>query len=96
VTEDPTWTTEFYEDDAGRRPVETWMASLTDAEFMALRAGIVRFLKFMASDWRRRPGSRRWETACMSSACGMTLPPSKDSPDTSRAGAVEGSRDEAF
>ncbi|HET7388907.1 MAG TPA: hypothetical protein VFJ19_19835 [Nocardioidaceae bacterium] len=45
MTEDRTWTTEFYEDNAGRRPVETWMASLTDAEFMALRAGIVRFLE---------------------------------------------------
>ena len=40
-----TWTTEFYEDDAGRRPVELWMDSLTVAEFAALRAAIVRVLE---------------------------------------------------
>lgn len=45
MSERTTWTTEFYEDDAGRRPVEMWMGSLTDAEFMALRAGIIRFLE---------------------------------------------------
>jgi hypothetical protein len=45
VSEDTRWTTEFYEDDAGRRPVEMWMGSLAEAEFMALRAGIVRFLE---------------------------------------------------
>lgn len=45
MTDEPKWRTEFYEDDAGRRPVEMWMGSLTDAEFMALRAGIVRFLE---------------------------------------------------
>ncbi|MFT4011705.1 MAG: hypothetical protein QM655_16865 [Nocardioidaceae bacterium] len=45
MTATPKWTTEFYEDDAGRRPVEAWMGSLTDAEFMALRAGILRFLE---------------------------------------------------
>lgn len=38
------WTTEFYEDDAGRRPVELWMESLTVAEFAALRAAILRVL----------------------------------------------------
>lgn len=45
MSEGKTWITEFYEDDAGRRPVEMWMGSLTDAEFMALRAGIIRFLE---------------------------------------------------
>ena len=45
MSEDTRWTTEFYEDDTGRRPVEIWMGSLTDAEFVALRAGIVRFLE---------------------------------------------------
>jgi hypothetical protein len=44
VSEGTTWTTEFYEDDAGRRPVELWMDSLTVAEFAALRAAIVRVL----------------------------------------------------
>ena len=39
------WTTEFYEDDAGRRPVELWMDSLTVAEFAALRAAILRVLE---------------------------------------------------
>jgi len=39
------WTSEFYEDDAGRRPVELWMDSLTVAEFAALRAGIGRVLE---------------------------------------------------
>ncbi len=39
------WTTEFYEDDAGRRPVELWMDSLTIAEFAALRAAILRVLE---------------------------------------------------
>ena len=39
------WTAEFYEDDAGRRPVELWMDSLTIAEFAALRAAIVRVLE---------------------------------------------------
>ena len=45
MTEGTTWTTEFYEDDAGRRPVELWMDSLTVAEFAALRAAIVRVLE---------------------------------------------------
>ena len=45
MSEGKTWITEFYEDDAGRRPVEIWMGSLTDAEFMALRAGIIRVLE---------------------------------------------------
>lgn len=36
------WTSVFYEDDAGRRPVELWMDSLTIAEFAALRAAILR------------------------------------------------------
>lgn len=39
------WITEFYEDDAGRRPVELWMDSLTVAEFAALRAAILRVLE---------------------------------------------------
>lgn len=39
------WTTEFYEDNAGRRPVELWMDSLTVAEFAALRAAILRVLE---------------------------------------------------
>lgn len=39
------WTTEFFEDDAGRRPVELWMDSLTIAEFAAVRAAIVRVLE---------------------------------------------------
>ncbi|MDQ6527154.1 hypothetical protein RB608_26305 [Nocardioides sp. LHD-245] len=39
------WTTEFFEDDAGRRPVELWMDSLTVAEFAALRAAIIRVLE---------------------------------------------------
>lgn len=39
------WTTEFYEDEAGRRPVEIWMGSLTVAEFAALRAAILRVLE---------------------------------------------------
>lgn len=45
MSEGTTWTTEFYEDDAGRRPVELWMDSLTVAEFAALRAAIVRVLE---------------------------------------------------
>lgn len=45
MSETSTWTTEFYEDDAGRRPVELWMNSLTVAEFAALRAAIVRVLE---------------------------------------------------
>lgn len=45
MTEAPKWTTEFYEDVTGRRPVELWMDSLTVAEFAALRSGIVRFLE---------------------------------------------------
>jgi hypothetical protein len=45
VSEGTTWTAEFYEDDAGRRPVELWMDSLTVAEFAALRAAIVRVLE---------------------------------------------------
>jgi hypothetical protein len=45
VTEGTKWTTEFYEDDAVRRPVELWMDSLTLAEFAALRAAIVRVLE---------------------------------------------------
>lgn len=45
MSEGKTWTTEFYADDAGRRPVELWMDSLTVAEFAALRAGIVRVLE---------------------------------------------------
>lgn len=45
MSESTTWTTELYEDDAGRRPVELWMDSLTLAEFAALRAAIVRILE---------------------------------------------------
>jgi hypothetical protein len=45
VTDETTWGTEFYEDDAGRRPVELWMGSLTLAEYAALRAAIVRVLE---------------------------------------------------
>lgn len=45
MSEGTTWTTEFYEDDAGRRPVELWMDSLTVAEFAALRAAILRVLE---------------------------------------------------
>lgn len=40
-----TWTAEFYEDSNGKRPVETWMQGLSDAEFAALRAAIVRVLE---------------------------------------------------
>jgi len=59
VTEARKWTTEFYQDDAGRRPVELWMSSLTVAEFAALRAGIVRFLEVQGIDL----GSTPWLTA---------------------------------
>lgn len=45
MTETSAWTTEFYEDAAGRRPVELWMDSLTVAEFAALRAAIIRVLE---------------------------------------------------
>lgn len=45
MSEATSWTTEFYEDDVGRRPVEFWMDSLTLAEFAALRAAIVRVLE---------------------------------------------------
>jgi hypothetical protein len=55
VSEAKKWTTEFYEDDAGRRPVELWMSSLTLAEFSALRAGIVRFLEVHGIDLGSTP-----------------------------------------
>ncbi|MFT4166174.1 MAG: hypothetical protein QM650_13125 [Microlunatus sp.] len=45
MTDKPAWTAEFYEDDAGRRPVELWMNSLTVAEYAALRAAIIRVLQ---------------------------------------------------
>ncbi len=49
------WTTEFYEDDAGRRPVELWMDSLTIAQFAALRAAIVRVLEVQGIDLGSTP-----------------------------------------
>lgn len=39
------WTTEFYEDDAGRRPVEAWMGDLGDVEFEALATAIEEILE---------------------------------------------------
>jgi len=36
VTDQTAWSAEFYEDDAGRRPVEFWMDSLTLAEYAAI------------------------------------------------------------
>jgi hypothetical protein len=50
------WTTEFYQDDAGRRPVELWMSSTTLAEFAALRAATAKCWRFEASSWGRRRG----------------------------------------
>jgi putative component of toxin-antitoxin plasmid stabilization module len=55
VSDAKKWTTEFYEDDAGRRPVELRMSSLTLAEFAALRAGIVRFLSVHGIDLGSTP-----------------------------------------
>lgn len=55
MTDEPKWSTEFYEDDVGRRPVELWMTSLTLAEFAALRAGIVRFLEIHGIDLGSTP-----------------------------------------
>ncbi|MGL5810136.1 MAG: hypothetical protein ACRCYQ_09340 [Nocardioides sp.] len=49
------WTSEFYEDAAGRRPVELWMDSLTVAEFAALRAAIVRVLEVHGIDLGSTP-----------------------------------------
>ena len=45
MTDQRAWRAEFYEDDAGHRPVELWMNSLTLAEYAALRAAIVRVLE---------------------------------------------------
>lgn len=45
MTDQNAWGSEFYEDDAGRRPVELWMDSLTLAEYAALRAAIIRVLE---------------------------------------------------
>ncbi|CUR54667.1 conserved hypothetical protein [metagenome] len=45
MNEQEAWTAEFYEDDAGRRPVELWMDSLTLPEYAALRAAILRVLE---------------------------------------------------
>lgn len=39
------WTVEFYEDAGGKRPVETWMAGLSTAEYAAVRAAIVHVLE---------------------------------------------------
>jgi putative component of toxin-antitoxin plasmid stabilization module len=39
------WTAEFYEDSNGKRPVETWMESLSEAEFAALRAAVLHVLE---------------------------------------------------
>lgn len=38
-------TTEFYEDDTGRRPVEAWMGDLGDVEFEALATAIEEILE---------------------------------------------------
>lgn len=55
MSETSAWTTEFYEDDAGRRPVELWMDSLTVAEFAALRAAILRVLEVRGIDLGSTP-----------------------------------------
>jgi hypothetical protein len=55
VTDETTWSTEFYQDDAGRRPVELWMGSLTLAEYAALRAAIVRVLEFRGMELGSTP-----------------------------------------
>jgi hypothetical protein len=54
-----TWTVEFYEDVSGKRPVETWMAQLSGAEYAALRAAIVHLLEVHGLELASTP----WLTA---------------------------------